>query len=489
MNESPAAAQALRRYLAVLRRQWWVIVTVFVVAMALSGLFIANQQSYYAATTKIVVGQGRALFGPDVSFAVEPFTQTMTELLQSDVVAQRVIDDQDLGIDPSTFLGRLSVTSRPDTSVLQVSYVDTDPRRAVRVLEATGSTFTRLIDEGFAQPKAGTNDPGSADEPVSAVVFDPAHALPDRVAPKVMQQLVISALLALLAGAGLAFLRDALASRIRNVEEAQAAFGVPVIGALPPGVVGSQPAELELLPGKASAHAREALSMLGATVRFASRKDGFSSILVTSGLPEEGKTTVAANMSFDLARAGRRVVVVEADTRKPALYSFLGVLPDEPGLLDVMRGKAQVGDVLIDVPLTSRLRSAVAMGPEDSVGPPFPPDSGGQLLMLAAGRRFGGTPTILAFSQVADLLADLRAFADCVVFDSSPLLLAGDAFPLAQLADQVLVVCREGTSTRTEAEQVLQRLKSIGVEDFSLVVTESSSAKQEAYGYGYGYGS
>jgi Mrp family chromosome partitioning ATPase len=206
-------------------------------------------------------------------------------------------------------------------------------------------------------------------------------------------------------------------------------------------------------------------------------------------MPEEGKTTVAANLSHGLAQAGRRVVAVEADTRRPALHAFLGAVPDEPGLLDVARGAASVNDVLLDVPLHSPLLAREeAENGGGATAVPAPPTSGGQLLLLPAGTRDGGAPPILSLGQTAAIIADLREVADTIVFDSAPLLLAGDAFPLAQLADRVLVVCRERASSRQQAERLRSRLQSIGVEDFSVVLTESSAATEPGYGYGYGYG-
>jgi Mrp family chromosome partitioning ATPase len=85
------------------------------------------------------------------------------------------------------------------------------------------------------------------------------------------------------------------------------------------------------------------------------------------------------------------------------------------------------------------------------------------------------------------LLAQLREVADYVVIDTPPILLAGDAFPLVQLADTTLVVCREGTTSREDARAVSDALSKLGVRQFSVVLTESEAAERRAYGYGYGY--
>jgi capsular polysaccharide biosynthesis protein len=351
--EQASAAQTLRQYLAVIRRQWWLIVVLVATCCAAAAVFSARQDPVYEASTKIVVGQGRALFGPDVSFAVEPFTQTMTELLRSDVIADRVIRDLRLDMSSTELLERLEVTSKPDTSVLEVTYQDTDRRMAVRTLAEVAATFTEFVDRELGgQPTTSTGENGADQpEPVSAVVFDPARLEPGQVEPRPLRTLAIALVVGLILGLAAAFLRDALSSRIRNQAEAESALGAPVVGALPRGAVGTRPADLELLSTKSAVQLRQSIEMLSATLRFSIKAEDFSVVLVTSAMPEEGKTTVAANLSFSLAQAGRRVVVVEADTRRPALHAFLGATPAELGLLDVTRGEASLRDVLLEVPL------------------------------------------------------------------------------------------------------------------------------------------
>ena len=417
----------------------------------------------------------------------------MTELLQSDVVAGRVIREQNLSINATELLDRVEITSKPDTSVLEVTYDDTDKGRAVRVLGELAASFTQLIDEGLGGGRTATPTPSASDatsaEPVSATVFDPAHLEPGQVSPKPVRTLVIATIVGLIVGLAVAFLRDLLASRVRDQAEAEAAFGAPVVGVLPRGTVGSNPAELELLTSKSAGRVRQSFEMLSATMRFSLKSENLSVILVTSGMPEEGKTTVAANLAFALARSGRRVVVVEGDTRRPALHAFFGHPPAGLGMLDVVSGAASLDHALVDIPLSLREPAEPDLGrrrgARSATTALEPPAEAGELLLLPAGHKGQGTPPILSVSQAATMIANLREYADCIVFDSAPLLLAGDAFPFAQLANEVLVVCRERASSRRQAERVRSRLRSIGVEEFSVVLTEATAAAEPTYDYSY----
>ena len=472
MNDATeTTGSSLRRYLAAIRRQWLIVVTVVAVSLAVAGWWLSRQDSEYASEMKIVVGQGQALFGPDVSFAVEPFTQTMTDLLESEVVARRVRTDLDLDTTPSELLDQLEVETKPDASVLNLTYKDTDQQRSQLVLQRIGEVFTELVDTRFgdeaAQDGGGTGDQANADQtpPVTATIFDPAHALPDRVAPKPKRTLAIAGLLGLIAGVLLALVRDGFANRIRTHREAQDAFGARVAGVLPPGTVGTRPSQLQHLPPRMAQRIGDALEILGATIRFSSNGSESGVVLVTSSLAEEGKTTVVANVSALLARSGLRVIAVEGDLRRPALHRFLEVPPGQPGLADVARGEIALDDALVLVPVPGSIRGLQ------------------NLMMLPAGTRLEDTEDVFTMGQTAALIAHLRERADYVILDSAPLLLVPDAYLFAQLADRVIIVAREDATSREDAESARERLESLRVNDFTVILTEATEAERRPYGY------
>ena len=467
-NPPESTGSSLRRYLAAVRRQWLIVVTVLVVALAFAGWWLSRQESEYASEMKIVVGQGQALFGPDVSFAVEPFTQTMTDLLESEVVARRVREELNLDTTPSELLDRLEVETKPDASVLNLTYRDTDSARSRQVLQQVGEVFTELVDTRFGEPSAQTDADGTPTDqtpPVTATIFDPAHALPDRVSPKPARTLAIAGLLGLIAGILLALVRDGFANRIRTHREAQEAFGARVAGVLPPGTVGTRPSQLQHLPPRMAQRIGDALEILGATIRFSANGAESGVVLVTSSLAEEGKTTVVANVAAMLARSGLRVIAVEGDLRRPALHRFLEVPPDQPGLTDVARGEVALDDALVLVPVPGSVRSLH------------------NLMLLPAGTRLTETDGVLTTGQAASLTAQLRERADYVIVDSAPLLLVPDAYPFAQVADRVLLVAREDATSRDDAESTRETLESLRVRDFTVILTEATEAERRPYGY------
>ena len=497
LDPSPSRA-TLRSYLRILRRQWWVPLVVTAVALAAAVVYTQRATPEYSASMKIVVGQGRALFGADASGAFQPFTQTMTDLLRSDVVARRTIEERRLDDSPQELLDRLSVTTNPETSVLQVSLRGTDRAEATATLTAIGDIFVSLIDQNLsdlgADPAGATGATGTTgarppDRPattaaqadaVSATVFDPAHGNPDQVSPHVTRTLVFALLLGLLSGVLLAFLRDALSSGIQDDQEAADAFGATILAPLPPGVLGTKPNEVVFLPPRIAERVSESVQLLAASLRYAGGPQGGGVVVVTSARPEDGKTSVVAHLSAALSDAGAWVIAVEADLHKPALHRMFDVTPDGAGLTDVLSGRATAEQALVVVPRPVAEKPIIASG-----GDAFPAPSArlSKLELLAAGRKHVRPAELLSLGSTGAMLNHLRELVEWIVIDTPPVLLSGDAFPLLQLADHVIVVCREGQTTRDEAQAVKARMVSLGVERYSVVVTDSSEASHRAYGY------
>lgn len=492
---SPARS-TLDAYLGVLRRQWWLTALVALVALLAGALYTLAATPQYGASMKIVVGQGRALFGADASGAVQPFTQTMTDLLQSDVVARRTIAERHLAITPPQLLSQLSVTSNPDTSVLQVAYHDSDAVRARQTLATVGSVFTSLVDArqgttNLRVPTTPTPAGQAAAQPVTATVFDPAHIVPGKVSPHTKRTLVLALLLGLIAGVLLAFLRDALSGRIRSQQEAHQAFDAEVLSALPPGVLGTKPSQVPFLPDPLAGQVAESVQLLAASLRFSGdHRDGRERgvVVVTSARPEDGKSTVVAHLSMALAHAGAWVVAVEADVHRPALHRLLEVAPDRQGLTDVLADAATLDDVLVPV-LVSEAAPVALPHQGDGAGAATEvaaaSSSQSRLELLLAGTPHPHPAELLSLGTTAELVAELREAGDYVVIDTPPVLLSGDSFPLLQVADRVIVVCREGHTTREEAQAVRARLRSLGVRNVAVVVTNSSEAQHHSYGYAY----
>jgi len=186
----------------VLLRQAWLVALVMVTCIAAAAIYTKQQHPVYRASMKVVVGQADSFFQPDVANATEIYTQTMSDLVKSEVVASTVVDRLHMDIDPTVVINNLQVTTQPSAAVLQISYDDTDVARGQRTLEEVGSVFIEMVHDRLAPTFTEQGKPA-----ISVTVFDPAHTLPGVVRPKLLFNLGGAAAIGLVLGILAAFIR------------------------------------------------------------------------------------------------------------------------------------------------------------------------------------------------------------------------------------------------------------------------------------------
>lgn len=451
----------LRQYLEILRRQAWLVVLVPLIALAATAGFFAMQEPVYRASTTLVAGERpREDLRPVLGST--SLTRTLTNLIESDLVARSVIRELDLKVSKERFLEKLRVEVLPDTSVLDVNYDSTDPDTALRVISELATIFTRRLDETLGVAEGGAS---SSSESFGLVVrvFDAPHVEAEPVKRSEATALAFAGVLGLALGILLAIARDALDSRIRDRKDAEGWFGAPVLGALPKGMRGKPPPGIGPKSASDARHEAErvaSLDLLRAKLEFTQQLGAPArTVVVTSATAEEGKSTVAASLALTLARAGKRVICVDADMRRPSLHRLLGFSGESPGLADVFKSDVELEDVLLPIDF----------GGSDGVGPS---DSRGRLEVLPAGTLTSTLSGPLSPEAAAALMELLHERAEYTIFDAPPLFVA-DVFPLAVQSDQVLVVARRGKTTMQQAESVRLTLEGLGVKRVGIVLTDA----------------
>jgi succinoglycan biosynthesis transport protein ExoP len=218
-------------------------------------------------------------------------------------------------------------------------------------------------------------------------------------------------------------------------------------------------------------------------------------LVVTSGQEGEGKSIAVASLGLALSAAGKDVICVDADLYRPRLHEYLGLPANYPGFAELLNEQAELDDVLQDISL-----GPMAVGGDGSggrgrlMGKPQADSDGeslaalssawGSLQAVTAGRQ-DATPEPFDERRLARLLGELRNRADYVVFDTPPVLLVGDAFPLLIAADSVIAVARLGWTRKGAAEAVRVTLDGLGIDRLSVILTDSD--EREAFRYGGGY--
>jgi Mrp family chromosome partitioning ATPase len=249
----------------------------------------------------------------------------------------------------------------------------------------------------------------------------------------------------------------------------------------------------------------ESFRIIRTNLEFLRRDRPLKSLLVTSGLPEEGKSTVAASLACTAALGGRRTLLVECDVRRPSLAGRLGI-DRTPGLTDYLMGTAEPRDVIQTVELeeprilgNGRPRVA-GSDPEklaeptlESAGPSVgtvatPGQTVGTLVCVTAGSSASHPVELLGSDRFRQFLQTVTEAYEVVVIDSSPLLSVADALQIAPEVDGVIVCARIAQTTRDQARAVRAALDHLPERPLGAVMTGLKRGDDEEYGY-YSYGS
>lgn len=266
----------------------------------------------------------------------------------------------------------------------------------------------------------------------------------------------------LLVGLGLALLLDKLDQRLRSVDEISAMLDAPILGVVPhvlrkalPSEVGR---EIRLRPRSATA---EAFRTIRTAIYFGGADDrAVKTILLTSPSPGDGKSTCASNLAIAIAQAGRRVLLIDADCRRPAQHKTFGI-EEGLGLAAILTGRASLDDAVCHTEID-------------------------RLDLLPCGPLPHSPAELLDSQTMLDLLTEAGGRYDQVIVDSPPVTLVSDARILAGSCDATVLVLRASRSTRRSTTLAWNALASVGANLIGVVVNDVINEKQGYAYYGYG---
>lgn len=302
--------------------------------------------------------------------------------------------------------------------------------------------------------------------------------------PKTTRSLIIGLLLGLLLGLAAAFGRDSIDRRLRTSHDIEESFSLPVIGHIRKQSMGKvayisnggTPMEdLDL----------DAFRILRSNLEALDLERPPKSILITSAIAEEGKTTVATSLALAMAAAGKLTLLVDCDLRRPVLAERVDV-EQSPGLSDYLAGLVEAPEILRTInfaePLVpGKLTKAAENGGDKEIAH--------RLVCIPGGSVRARTAELLGSPRFAEFLAQVTSAYDTVIIDSSPLLPVADTLEILPHVDAVLVCAREGRTTRDLAQGTKEALSRFPRRPAGIVVTGISPRRTEyevhAYSYSY----
>ncbi|MCB0865681.1 MAG: AAA family ATPase [Solirubrobacterales bacterium] len=467
----PDEQQGLRRYVATLRERWKLIAAVTALALLASIAYILMVTKTYEAESTLYVspissantdleGLGLLVQSSDPTRDV----QTAAELVTTVDVATRVKEDIGYEGTPEALLATVKAEPVAQTYIVAITASASDPNDAAEVAtsfaEETVASRTAQMRDQIDRVLDGlkTGSPTSQDQdqisklerlregpdPTLRVATEATPPV-SPVKPKPILSIIAGLLAGLVLGIAAAFATQILDPKLRREEQLRTLYRLPVIGRIPrePKESGEAP----LGPRRISPAVAEAYRTLRGTVTASTRADGAKVLLVTGSSPSEGKTTTAINLAASLSSTGRRVILIEADLRRPAISRALSV-EARRGVVGVLIESVSLEDALID---------------GDAFGLP-------NLKLLLAENEGGWISELFSLPTAIDLIHKAKELAEYVIIDSPPLTDVVDALPLARNVDDVLVVVRPGTTRISKLEQLGELLAENGIRPMGFAV-------------------
>lgn len=298
---------------------------------------------------------------------------------------------------------------------------------------------------------------------LNVTVLETAEPAMEPSEPQKAKAMMLALGLGLFAGTGLALLREWRDQRLRSTQEISALLGLPVLGSIP-AMGGSRQAPSERgqkvrhSPGSREA---EAFRTVRTAIFFRAPKEEIRTILVTSPAPGEGKSTSAANLGIAMAQAGQKVLILDADFRRPMQHTIFGLNRERKGLGLVLTGKMTLSD-------------AIDKSEVDNLD------------VLTSGPHVSNPAEMLNSNSFRQILEKLVGKYDRVLIDSPPVAAVTDALILAARCDVTVLVLRAETSTRGGSIEACKALASVDAKVIGVVVNDVPR-KGDRYGYSAGY--
>jgi polysaccharide biosynthesis transport protein len=447
----------LRDYLRLLRKRWIVITILAVVgALAACGLALFTTPQYEASTVVFVAVQSSDSAQDLVngsSFA-QGQVKSYAEAVNTPLVLRPVIAELGLNESPSNLAKTVSATATLDTVNISITVTDPSAQRAAMIANAVTASFRTVIAK-ITKPDGGNSSP------VSVSILQPATVPQVPASPNMKLDILIGLVVGLVVGIATAIAIELLDTRIRGERDIESLTSAPIIGgiAFDPNAV-KRPLIVQDDPHSARA---ESFRSLRTNLQFLEIDSGPKSFVITSSIPQEGKSTTSANLAIVIASSRARVVVIDADLRRPKLAQYMG-LEGAVGLSDVLIGRAELADVL------------QKWGDDE-------------LFVLPAGSIPPNPSELLGSAAMASLLRELESEFDVILIDLPPLLPVTDAALVSKLTRGTLVVVAAGKTHRGEFAGAIATLENVGANVAGVIVTMLPTNGPDARSYGrYRYG-
>jgi len=513
----------LRQYAAVVWKWLWLILLGTAIAGVSTWLAAKDQPPIYQSSTTLMIGQTIEKANPNYTdfYAGQQLAQTYSELIKREPILKATARALGFEEEWRSLQGQIAVSLVPNTQLMEIKVIDTDPRRAQLIADELARQLISSVEKArphdsnreFIQEQANSLPPKikAAQEEIQKLEADLAQAFSARqiqeiqnqiailqnqvntwqatyaqyqlllgeqgintltvieeaslptvpVGPQWKKQVLLAAAVGLVLATGAAFLLEYLDDTVKSPDDATRTMGLTTVGAIS-RIAGDNPADKLITVRHPKSPIAEAYRVMRTNLHFSSLDRPLKSLVVTSPNPVEGKSTTLANLGVVMAQAGKSVVLVDSDLRRPMLHKIFQ-LQNKEGLTSVL---------LQDEPsLDGHLQETGIENLRVLTSGPLPPNPS----------------ELLGSQKMRQLIEHLKDRADVILFDTPPAIPVTDAAVLAAQADGVLLVADAGRTRRNMARQAVESLRQVGANLLGVALNRLSPRSAGGYYYYYYY--
>lgn len=448
--------------------QYWRLIVqnrILVAISTLLGVIIATVITFtttplYEAKAEIFVSTPASTLDISALATGSSFSQqrvkSYAQIINSPLTLEPVIRELNLKMSATELAEMISASAPLDTVLIQLTVTDTDPERGAEIANAVADQFAVTVSDlelsGFG-----------IDSPVKVSTVEGAIPADSPASPKKAINLALGLLLGFGLGIGLASLRRLLDNTVKNEDDL---MGTPLLAAIGFDPIADEKPLITQI-GRYAART-EAFRTLRTNLQFLNPDAHPQVIVMTSALPNEGKSTSSINLSLSLAQAGARVVLVEGDLRRPKAPIYLEMSSKLEGLSDLISGSEKITAQRVK----SRLHAFESTG----------------LKVLLSGKVPPNPSELLGSNRFDELIAVLRTQFEYVIIDCPPLLPVTDAAIVSAKADGCVLVIHAGVTKKPHFVGSRDAVKAVGSTILGVIINKiPESSLEYEYGYRYGY--
>lgn len=425
-----------------IRKRWWIVVLLVIIGGGGSAYMTSKQVEKYQSSVTFFVSTPSS--NDAAALAADQFASrrvnSYVRLLKSDLLAND-IHNSGVNLPAGRIAAEIQGSADLNTVLLNATVQDSSRARALQIAQAIATNFESVVSRVDAQAQPIKVD--GKNYAVQLKVSSGPSVLSAPIYPHKRLNLVLGLGVGLILGVLLVWLRELTDTSVRSVEELISVTGEPALGSVP---FDRAAKKTPLLLGSLRHAVRaESFRKIRTGLQFAGVDKPIQVLAVSSSLPGEGKTSTAINIAVVTAEAGKRVLIIDCDMRRPQVAEYTG-LSGAVGLTDVLAGRADLQELV---------------------------QSWGEhgLDVLVCGSLPPNPSELLSSHAMSDLVSGLRQHYDLIVLDTPPLAPVTDAAVAATFSDGLLLVVRQRRTSRAHVQSALRALQAVDARVVGTVLT------------------